>query len=77
MKLRNMTSVYFVEQDRLLCLYRIGSRVVGNKHVGAAGGHFEKEERNIEMMKEAVKAIRNVRTSMNVPPSRKANVFVV
>ena len=39
--------------------------------------HFEKEERNIEMMKEAVKAIRNVRTSMNVPPSRKANVFVV
>ena len=46
MKLRNMTSVYFVEQDRLLCLYRIGSRVVGNKHVGAAGGHFEKEELN-------------------------------
>ena len=46
MKLRNMASVYFVEQDRLLCLYRIGSRVVGNKHVGAAGGHFEKEELN-------------------------------
>ena len=46
MKLRNMTSVYFVGQDRLLCLYRIGSRVVGNKHVGAAGGHFEKEELN-------------------------------
>lgn len=46
MRLRNMTSVYFAEEDRLLCLYRIGSRVVGNKHVGAAGGHFEKEELN-------------------------------
>ena len=46
MKLRNMTSVYFVEQDRLLCLYRVGSREVGTKHVGAAGGHFEKEELN-------------------------------
>lgn len=46
MKLRNMTSVYFVEREKLLCLYRIGSRVVGNKHVGAAGGHFEKEELN-------------------------------
>lgn len=46
MRLRNMTSVYFVEGQKLLCLYRIGSRVVGNKHVGAAGGHFEKEELN-------------------------------
>lgn len=46
MRLRNMTSVYFVEEDKLLCLYRVGSRVVGNKHVGAAGGHFEKEELN-------------------------------
>ena len=28
-------------------------------------------------MKEAVKAIRNVRTEMNVPPSRKAAVYIV
>lgn len=46
MRLRNMTSVYFVEGENLLCLYRVGSRVVGNKYVGAAGGHFEKEELN-------------------------------
>lgn len=45
-KLRNMTSVYFVAGERLLCLYRIGSRVAGNKHVGAAGGHFEEGELN-------------------------------
>ena len=38
---------------------------------------FEKEEHAVETMKEAVRAIRNVRTSMNVPPSKKAKVYVV
>ena len=46
MKLRNMTSLYLVEEDRILCLYRIGSRVVSNKYVGSAGGHFEPQELN-------------------------------
>ena len=39
--------------------------------------HFEKEEQEIEIIKEAVRGVRNVRTSMNVPPSRKAHVYVV
>ncbi len=38
---------------------------------------FEKKVAAIEMIKEAVKGIRDVRTSMNVAPSRKAEVFVV
>ena len=38
---------------------------------------FAEEETRIERMKEAVRAIRNVRTDMNVPPSKKADVFVV
>lgn len=38
---------------------------------------FEKEEKEIEILKEAVRGIRNVRTGMNVPPSRKAQVYVV
>ena len=38
---------------------------------------FEEEETAIETIKEAVRAIRNVRTGMNVPPSRKAAVYVV
>ncbi len=38
---------------------------------------FTKEEKEIETIKEAVRAIRNVRTGMNVAPSRKAEVFVV
>ena len=39
--------------------------------------NFEKEETAIEIIKEAVRAIRNVRTGMNVPPSKKAKVYVV
>ena len=39
--------------------------------------NFAKEEKEIETMKEAVRGIRNVRTSMNVAPSRKASVYVV
>ncbi|MCQ2550399.1 MAG: valine--tRNA ligase [Lachnospiraceae bacterium] len=38
---------------------------------------FAKEEKEIEIMKEAVRGIRNARTGMNVPPSKKAHVFVV
>ena len=45
-KLRNMTSVYLTGERGILCLYRIGSRVANNLYVGAAGGHFEKEEVN-------------------------------
>ena len=39
--------------------------------------NFEKEERAIETIKEAVRSIRNVRSSMNVPNSKKATVYVV
>lgn len=46
MKLRNMTSVYFVREDAVLCLYRIGSRVANHRYIGSAGGHFEKDELN-------------------------------
>jgi len=38
---------------------------------------YTKEETEIEIIKEAVRGIRNVRTGMNVPPSKKAHVFVV
>ena len=39
--------------------------------------NFGPEEHAVEIIKGAVRAIRNVRTSMNVPPSKKAKVFVV
>ncbi len=39
--------------------------------------NFKEEEQAVETIKEAVRGIRNVRTSMNVPPSKKAKVYVV
>ncbi len=42
-----------------------------------AGRNFEKEEKDIEIIKEAVRGVRNIRTEMNVAPSRKAMCYVV
>ena len=39
-----MTSLFFVEDSGLWCLFRRGSRVANNKYVGACGGHFEENE---------------------------------
>ncbi|OOB78563.1 MAG: valine--tRNA ligase [Epulopiscium sp. Nuni2H_MBin001] len=39
--------------------------------------NFETEEEEIELLKTAIRQIRNIRRDMNVPPSRKAKVFVV
>ena len=39
--------------------------------------NFAQEEKEVETIKEAVRGIRNVRSSMNVPPSKKARVYVV
>lgn len=38
---------------------------------------FAEEEEAVETIKEAVRAIRNRRSEMNVPPSKKAKVYVV
>jgi len=39
--------------------------------------NFAKEENSIDLIKEAVRGIRNTRAGMNVPPSKKAFVYVV
>ena len=39
--------------------------------------NFQTEETEIELIKQAVRNIRNVRAQMNVPPSKKAKVYVV
>lgn len=44
MQLRPMTAIYLTRGDKILLLYRIGSRVVGNSYTGSAGGHIEAEE---------------------------------
>lgn len=45
-KLRNMTSIYLFQDDKVLLLYRQGGRVVNNVWTGSAGGHFEDFELN-------------------------------
>ena len=42
-KLRNMTSIYLLKDDKVLLLFRKGGRVVSNV---SAGGHFEEFELN-------------------------------
>ena len=44
-KLRQMTALYLVDGEKILMLYRIGSRVVDPSWCGI-GGHFEPEELN-------------------------------
>ena len=39
--------------------------------------NFETDEAAVDTIKAAVRAIRNLRTGMNVPPSKKAKVYVV
>ena len=42
--LRSMASIYLWKDDKVLLLYRQGSRVVNNVWIGSAGGHLEPEE---------------------------------
>ncbi len=46
MRTRNMTSLYLVRGNRILLLYRQGSRVADGLWTGSAGGHFEEYELN-------------------------------
>ncbi|BBF45495.1 Valyl-tRNA synthetase [Lachnospiraceae bacterium KM106-2] len=53
------------------------SIMVSNWPVFKEEYNFAKEEEAVELIKAAVKGIRNTRAEMNVPPSKKATVFVV
>lgn len=41
-----MTAIYLLHGDKMLLLYRQGSKVVKDVWIGAAGGHFEEYELN-------------------------------
>lgn len=45
-KLRNMTAIYLLKEDKVLLLFKQGGRVVNNVWTGSAGGHFEEFELN-------------------------------
>lgn len=44
--LRNMTTIYIINDDKVLLLYRIGSKVLTNSSWCGIGGHFEINELN-------------------------------
>lgn len=44
--LRNMTTIYIINGDKVLLLYRIGSRVLTHSSWCGIGGHFEANELN-------------------------------
>lgn len=46
MDIRNMASLHLISGERMLLLYRIGSRVISDCYTGSAGGHFIEEELN-------------------------------
>ncbi len=53
------------------------SIMISSWPVYQAERNFPKEEKDIETIKGAVRGIRNIRSEMNVAPSRKASVYVV
>ncbi len=54
-----------------------GSIMISSWPVYKKEREYEEDEAQIELIKEAVRGIRNIRSEMNVAPSKKANVFVV
>ena len=69
-KLRNMASLYLVQGNRILLLYRQGSSIVSNLWIGSAGGHFEKDELN-----DAKKCVlRELREELNLQPNQIQNL---
>ena len=44
--LRNMAGIYLLNNDKILLLYRKGSKVANNTWIASAGGHFEEWELN-------------------------------
>ena len=45
-KLRSMASIYILQKDKILLLFRQGGSVVNNVWVPSAGGHFDESELN-------------------------------
>lgn len=44
--LRNMAGIYLLNNNKILLLYRQGSKVANNTWIASAGGHFEEYELN-------------------------------
>ncbi len=46
MKLRNLATIYIFNDDKVLLIHRVGSRLFNGPIWAGIGGHFEKDELN-------------------------------
>ena len=67
----------FVTEEIYCTLTGRESLMIDSWPVAEDARDFDVEAKNVDIIKDAVRAIRTVRTDMNVPPSRKAAVYVV
>jgi valyl-tRNA synthetase len=67
----------FVTEEIYCTLTEDESIMISDWPVYSEAYSFRKEESAVDVIKEAVRGIRNTRTEMNVAPSRKASVHVV
>ncbi|MBO4864395.1 MAG: valine--tRNA ligase [Eubacterium sp.] len=67
----------FVTEEIYCTLTGRESLMIDSWPVAEDARDFDVEASNVDIIKDAVRAIRTVRTDMNVPPSRKAAVYVV
>jgi len=67
----------FVTEEIFCTLTDEESIMVSDWPVYAEELSFKNDEDAVDVIKNAVRAIRNIRTEMNVPPSKKATVYMV
>lgn len=68
-KLRNMTAIYISCNDKMLLLYRVGSKIVEPSWCGI-GGHFE----NFELNNAKACVLRELHEELNVSSSELINL---
>ncbi len=68
----------FITEEIWLSLPHKGeSIVISDWPKTCADLEFSKEAQQMEMIKDALRAVRNKRAEMNIPPSKKASMFIV
>jgi len=72
-----ITEEIFCSLQEMLGAYEAESIMISKWPVYTESYEYTQETEAVEIIKAAVKGIRNVRAEMNVPPSRKATVIVV
>ena len=71
-KLRNMAGIYLLNREKILLLYRKGSKVANETWIASAGGHFEEWELNdakacvLREMKEEVSVTEEMLSDMEL-----------